>query len=83
LDSSYLRRSPVILRSIHSLKPEESRRYAFHQADDWRLSYALNPFSLLRDAHEVHLWQRIAFGTDARIMTKLHYGLGVIEFRTP
>lgn len=79
LDSSYLRKSPVILRSIRSLKPEESGRYAFHQADDWRLSYALNPFSLRRDAREVHLWERIAFGTDARIKTKLRYGLGVIE----
>ena len=79
LDNSYLKTSPVIQRSWHSLKLGQSKRFNLRQAEDWRLSYALNPFSLRRGEHEILLWQRIEFGTNARIRTTLNYGLGQIE----
>lgn len=80
LDSSYLRTSPVILRNWRSLKVGQRHQYSLRrQADDWRLSYALNPFSLRRGEHEVLLWQRIEFTTNPRTVTKLNYGLGVVE----
>lgn len=79
LDSDYLQTSPVIQRSIHSLKSGQSRQFSLRQAEDWRLSYALNPFSLRRDKHEVLLWQRLEFSANPRVKTKLNYGWGQVE----
>lgn len=79
LDNSYLKTSPVIQRSWRSLKPGQSRQFSLRQAEDWRLSYALNPFSLRRGEHEILLWQRLEFSTNDVVKTKLNYGLGVIE----
>lgn len=79
LDSDYLQTSPVIQRSWRSLKVGQSRQVGFRQAEDWRVSYALNPFSLRRDAHEVLLWQRLEFSANPRVKTKLNYGWGQVE----
>lgn len=79
LDSDYLQTSPVIQRSINSLKLGQSRQFSLRQAEDWRLSYALNPFSLRRGEHEVPLWQRMEFSRSGRVKTILNYGLGKIE----
>jgi hypothetical protein len=80
LDSSYLQTSPVIRRSWQSLKLGESRQFSLRrQAEDWRLSYALNPFSLRRDAHEILLWQRMEFSSNPRVRTTLNYGLGSVK----
>jgi hypothetical protein len=79
LDGDYLQTSPVIQRSIQSLKPGQSRQFSLRQAEDWRLSYALNPFSLRRGDHEVLLWQRLEFSTNHKVKTVLNYELGKIE----
>lgn len=80
LDSSYLQTSPVILRSWHSLRVGEQRVFSLrHQAEDWRLSYALNPFSLRRSAHEILLWQQIEFSSNPRVRTTLNYDLGSVR----
>ena len=79
LDNSYLQTSPIIQRSWRSLKPGQSRQFSLHQSDDWRLSYALNPFSLRRGEHEILLWQRMEFSTNGAVKTTLNYGLGKIE----
>ena len=48
LDSSYIKRSPVIKREINKLKIGDAvERVGFEQKDDWRLSYALNPFKII------------------------------------
>jgi hypothetical protein len=79
LDNSYLQTSPVIQRSWRSLKPGQSRQFSLRQAEDWRLSYALNPFSLRRGEHKILLWQRLEFSTNHKVKTVLNYGLGKIE----
>lgn len=79
LNSDYLQTSPVIQRSIHSLKPGQSRQFSLRQAEDWRFSYALNPFSLRRGEHEILLWQRLEFSANRKVKTKLNYGLGTVE----
>ena len=79
LNASYLKTSPVIQRSLNALKLGQSRVVSLRQAEDRRLSYALNPFSLRRGEHEVLLWQRIEFSTKGIVKTKLDYGLGVVE----
>jgi hypothetical protein len=80
LDNGYLQTSPVIQRSWQSLKVGESRQFALRrQAEEWRLSYALNPFSLRRDAHEILLWQRMEFSSNPGVRTTLNYGLGSVK----
>jgi hypothetical protein len=79
LDGSYLQTSPVIRRSLRSLKVGQSGKYSLKQAEDWRLSYAFNPFSLHRNEHEALLWQRIEFSTNPRVCTILNYGWGQVE----
>ena len=78
LDSEYLQTSPVVQRGWQSLKPGQSRQFSLRQAEDWRLSYALNPFSLRRGEHEILLWQRIDFTKSKKVKTILNYGLGSV-----
>lgn len=44
LDSDYLPNSPIIQSELKKLKVGQDKVVRFHQREDWRLSYALNPF---------------------------------------
>ena len=46
INSSYIRKSPVVLKSIKDLRIGEIKKVIFKQSEDWRLSYALNPFHI-------------------------------------
>jgi hypothetical protein len=46
LDPSYIRTSPVVKQAIDSMKTGETKTVSFKQAEDFRLSLALNPFSI-------------------------------------
>ena len=81
LNPDYIRTSPVILRSLAQLKEGESRQFEFRQADDWRLSYAVNPFSLKRSGGKVLMWQLMKFETRPGTLTTLNYGIG--QFKLP
>lgn len=81
LDAEYIRRSPVIRRSLGALREGESRRFSFSQSADYRLSCAVNPFNLRKRKGTVLLWQRIDFATDPTTYTTLDYGAG--SFRLP
>ena len=81
LSPDYIRASPVILRSLAQLKEGESRQFRFRQAEDWRLSYAVNPFSLKKTSGNVLLWQLMKFETGAETFTTLNYGIG--QFQLP
>jgi hypothetical protein len=81
LSPEYIRTSPVILRCLMQLKEGESRQFGFHQSEDWRLSYALNPFSLRKQNGKVLLWQFIKFETRPSTLTTMNYGIG--KFQLP
>jgi hypothetical protein len=81
LNSSRIRTSPVIIRSLASLRESESRRFTFRQSEDVSLSYAINPFHLKRKNGKVLLWQKIQFANDPTTYTVLDYGIG--RFRLP
>lgn len=81
LSPNYIRMSPVVVRSLAQLKEGESRQFGFHQAEDWRLSYAVNPFSIKKNQGSVFLWQRMEFDTRPGALTTLDYTIG--QFRLP
>ena len=82
LSPDYIQQSPVITRSLALLREGESRRFTFRQADDFRLSFAVNPFNLRRKAGgDVLLWQKIEFDAKPHTYTILDYGIG--SFRLP
>lgn len=71
LSPDYLRRSPVFLRSIKGLKEGETRRIVFKQKEDWRLSYALNPFHVKKTKEGYLIFQYIEFASDKHTFTLL------------
>ena len=71
LSAAYVRRSPVVLRSLAGLKTGEVRRVVFTQREDWRLSYALNPFQVRKDGAGYVVFQQIKFAADEHTFTVL------------
>ena len=61
LDSDYIRNSPVILKHLKTLKVGESKRVGFKQKEDWRLSYAINGFTLTKFKDKAVIEQYINF----------------------
>ena len=61
LDPNYIRHSKVILQKLNTMKIGESREVRFKQKEDWRLSYALNPFIITRTIEGATIHQYIKF----------------------
>ena len=73
LDSSYLQRSPVILKYAKKLKIGQTKKcIGFKQYQDYRLSYALNPFTISRSKQGYTISQWIAFDTTGKVHTTLN-----------
>ncbi len=71
LSPDYLSRSAVVLRSINGLQKGEIRRVVFKQKEDWRLSYALNPFHVKKVKDEYVVFQYIEFASNNQTFTVL------------
>lgn len=74
LDNSYIKESPVILREIKNMKEGEIKKIVFKQNEDWRLSYALNPFKIKRERGKYKIFQFIKFDRSKKIYTELNLG---------
>lgn len=81
LASDYIRRSPVVRRRLAALPLDRTVVVTLLQREDWRLSYALNPFRLRREAHRVIIYQWIAF--DPRPAARTVLDLGLLRFTVP
>jgi hypothetical protein len=79
LDSSYLQRSPVVIKHAKPLKTGELRKVGMHQHEDWRLSYALNGFTLERTKKGYRIYQHINFDTTGTVPTYLNLGFTKIK----
>ena len=79
LDTSYLKVSPVIVKELKTMKVGETRIVRFTQKDDWRLSYAINGFTLIKKKHKVIVKQYIEFDKTGKVYTDLN--LGVAKLR--
>lgn len=71
LNSEYISRSPVFLKHVKKLKQGETKKVVFHQAEDWRLSYALNPFNIKKLPEGYLVYQYIRFDESGKIYTIL------------
>ncbi len=79
LDTSYLKVSPVITRELSTMKVGEKRIVRFKQKDDWRLSYAINGFTLIKQKDKVIVKQYIEFDKTGKIYTDLNLGITKIR----
>jgi hypothetical protein len=81
LPSDYLRKSPVILKNLKQMKIGQTRIIRFKQPEDWRLSYALNGFSLTKKSDKVIVKQWIEFDKKGGIHTDLNLYLFKIRIK--
>lgn len=81
LEAGYFKRSPVVLKNLNSMETNESKVVRFHQQEDWRLSYSLNPFHLKKGRKKINIYQKIKFRSEKGVYTNLN--LYSIKIRLP
>jgi hypothetical protein len=79
LDTSYLKISPVITKELETMRVGETKIVRFKQKDDWRLSYAINGFTLIKKKHKVIVKQYIEFDKTGKVYTDLNLGITKIR----
>ena len=81
MDPSHLRKSPVILREMEGMKEGQVKKIRFHQKEDWRLSYALNPFRIKKEGGKFKIYQYIKFDDKGVDYTDLNLGFTKIRVK--
>jgi len=79
LESDYLPNSPVIKKNLKKMKVGEVKRVTFNQKEDWRLSYALNPFHLKKTKNGFEIYQYIKFDKKGDVYTYINTPIGKIK----
>lgn len=79
LNANYIKTSPVVLRGMKGLKIGQSRKVALKQKEDWRLSYALNPFTITRTRKGYTITQYMDFDKTGKVATTLNLGFTKIQ----
>ncbi len=79
LESDYLPQSPVIRNRLKTMKIGEKQRVSFKQNQDWRLSYAINGFTLTKTATGFSIHQYIAFDTTGTVYTDIKTIFGKVR----
>lgn len=81
LDPFYIKNSPVVKREIEGMKEGQVKKIRFHQKEDWRLSYALNPFNIKKEGGKFKIYQYIKFDSGDRDYTDLNVGFTKIRVK--
>lgn len=69
IKSNYIRRSPVVLKHLKTMKVGQKKKVGMHQWEDWRLSYAINPFTIEKRKHKVIISQWIEIDRTGKVFT--------------
>ena len=69
VQSDYIRRSPVVLKHLKKMKVGQKKKVGFHQWEDWRLSYAINPFTIEKKKNKVIITQWMEFDKTNKVLT--------------
>jgi hypothetical protein len=72
LKSNYLPTSKVINDNLSNMEVGESKRVGFKQDLDWRLSYAINGFTLTKTNKGFKIEQYIKFDTTGTVYTRIN-----------
>lgn len=67
--SDYIRRSPVVLAHLKTMKTGEIRKIGMHQWEDFRLTYCLNPLIMELTRDKVIITQWMAFDKTGKVKT--------------
>jgi hypothetical protein len=81
IDADYIKTSPVVEKHLANMRVGETRVVVFKQHEDWRLSYALNPFRIKKEKDKVKIWQEIVFLKRKDIYTDLNFGIFKIRLQ--
>ncbi len=81
LESDYLPNSPVIQSELKKMKIGQDKVVRFYQKEDWRLSYALNPFHLVKKQDGFEIYQYIKFDSKGVDVTELNFYLFKIKVK--
>lgn len=75
LESKYIKNSPVVTTNMN-LRIGQTRKVVLKQQEDWRLSYALNPFHMKRTPSGYIIYEYVDYGHGANknVLTKLKIG---------
>lgn len=79
LEPDYLKDSPVIAKHLQQMRVGETRTVGLKQQEDWRLSYAVNGFTLKKTKGKAELLQHIVFSRNPRIYTDLNLYLFTVR----
>jgi len=79
LKPDYFQKSPVIRKAMIGMRPGQEKIVWVHQPDDWRLSYALNGFTLRCEKDHYLVYQYIRFDTTGKVFTRLNLGFTTIK----
>lgn len=69
LNNNYLKRSQVIIHHLKEMKVGEKRKIGMHQLEDCRLSFALNPLTIIKNKNSAVIEQYIKFDNSGKAIT--------------
>ena len=81
LESDYLPNSPVIKLELKKMRIGQDKVIRFNQNKDWRLSYALNPFHLIKTINGFKIYQYIKFDNKGLDVTEINFRLFRIKIK--
>ena len=69
----YIKTSPVIQQNLSKMKVGQKKVVRFHQREDWRLSFAINSFTIEKRKDKIIVNQWIKFDTTGKVKTWLFF----------
>jgi hypothetical protein len=73
VSSDYIKNSPVVKKHLAKMKVGQRKKVGFHQWEDWRLSFALNPFTIEKQKNKVVITQWIKFDSTGKVISWLFF----------
>jgi hypothetical protein len=70
VESDYIKNSPVVQKHLKTMKVGQKKEVSFKQREDWRLSYALNPFTIEKRKDKVIITQWMQFARTNKVKTQ-------------
>ncbi len=65
----YIKTSPVVKKHLAEMKVGQKRKVGMHQWEDFRLSFAVNPFTIEKRKDKVIITQWMKFATNNKVIT--------------